>query len=156
MESEILVKRVPELRDLSDDHHTGLVLARRCKRAGRPDSGLTLDAVWEQVVEAFSSHLEPHFRIEEQHLLPALEAIGEASLARRIREDHSALRTLRDSEAASGASIDRFGELLESHIRFEEREVFEATQDRLPAGALEAIAEACRANPRACPAFLDA
>lgn len=149
------MKRVAELRDLSDDHHTGLVLARRCRQAGRPGSASSPEALWKQVLEVFSSHLEPHFQIEEQHLLPALETIGEASLASRIREDHRALRNLRESETASRALVDRFGELLESHIRFEERQVFEPTQDRLPARALEAIAAACRANPRICSVLLE-
>ena len=148
------MKRVPELRDLSDDHHTGLVLARRCKHVGRADFGPSPEEVWNQVLEAFSSHLDPHFQIEEEHLLPALEAIGEASLAARIREDHDALRALRASEVPSRPLVNRFGELLESHIRFEERQVFEATQHRLPARVLEAIAAACEAIPRACPAFL--
>jgi hemerythrin-like domain-containing protein len=150
------VKRVPELRDLSDDHHTGLVLARRCRQVGCLDSELSPEVVWNQVLEAFSNHLEPHFQIEERHLLPALEAIGEASLAGRIREDHSALRALRESDASSRTLINHFGELLESHIRFEERQVFEPTQDRLPARALKAIAAACEANPRICPVSLKA
>jgi hemerythrin-like domain-containing protein len=144
------MKRVPELRGLSDDHHTGLVLARRCKQVGGSNSELAPELVWSQVLEAFSSHLDPHFQIEERHLLPALESIGEASLASRIREDHRALRALRASEAASPGVIHRFGELLEAHIRFEERQVFESTQDRLPARALADIAAACEANPRIC------
>jgi hemerythrin-like domain-containing protein len=104
--------------------------------------------VWNQVLEAFANHLDPHFQIEEEHLLPALEAIGEASLAGRIREDHSALRALRESRAPVRTLIVQFGELLESHIRFEERQVFEPTQDRLPARGLKAIAAACRTNSR--------
>ena len=143
------MKRLPELRDLSDDHHTGLVLAKRCKEARPPHTLL-----WEQMLEAFSSHLEPHFQIEERHLLPALASIGEAALANRIREEHAALRALRDAPGPDGARLERFGALLESHIRYEEREVFETTQHRLPAEALEAIASACEAIPRACPAFL--
>ena len=150
------MKRVPELRDLSDDHHTGLMLARRCRQAGRSDSELSPPQVWKQVLEAFESFLEPHFRIEEEHLLPALEAIGEASLAKRIREDHTAMRELRESEAPSRDSVERFGALLESHIRFEERQVFESTQHRLPARALEAIAAACRTVPRVCSISLGA
>ena len=149
------MKRVNELRDLSDDHHTGLVLARRCKQAGRADSELSFERVWEQVLEVFSSHLEPHFQIEEKHLLPALEAIGEDSLARRVREDHSALRALRNSEDTSRAMVERFGELLESHIRYEERQVFERTQNRLPLRALQAIESACQATPRVCPVSLE-
>jgi hemerythrin-like domain-containing protein len=150
------MKRVPELRDLSDDHHTGLTLARRCRQAGRSDSGLSPSQVWQQVLEAFASLLEPHFQIEEEHLLPALEAIGEASLADRIREDHAALRALRESEAPSRELVERFGALLEAHIRYEERQVFEPTQHRLPARALEAIAAACRTVPRVCPTSLGA
>ena len=49
------MKRATELRDLSDDPHTGLALARRCRRAGRADSELSPEQVWEQVLEAFSS-----------------------------------------------------------------------------------------------------
>jgi len=149
------VKRVPELRDLSDDHHTGLVLARRCRQAGRAGSKLSPERVWDQVLEAFSSHLEPHFQIEDHHLLPALEAIGEVALAQRVRDDHTALRALRQSEALSRSLLGRFGQLLESHIRYEERQVFETTQDRLPARALQAIASACRSIPRVCPASLN-
>jgi len=148
------MKRIAQLRDLSDDHHTGLVLARRCRQTSRTGSELSPELVWEQVLEAFSMHLEPHFQIEDHHLLPALEAIGEVSLVQRGREDHTALRALRQSEAPSRSLLGRFGELLESHIRYEERQVFETAQDRLPAPTLQAIASACRSIPRVCPASL--
>ena len=139
------MKRLPGLRELSDDHHTGLVLARSCKRAAQPDSELSPGEAWEEVRQAFSSRLEPHFQIEEQHLLPALEAIGEAALAERIRAEHAALRDLRQPVPATRASLQRFGELLDAHIRYEERQVFEPTQHRLPQEALQAIAAACHA-----------
>lgn len=144
------MKRVPELRDLSDDHHTGLMLARRCLQAARADAPLSTDEVWRQVLETFSAHLEPHFLIEERVLLPGLESIGELALASRIRSEHEALRAYRDAKGVGPALVAAFGKLLESHIRFEEREVFERTQDRLPAAVLSAIAEACRSVPRAC------
>lgn len=111
--------------------------------------------MWEQIREAFSEHLAPHFHIEEEHLLPALEAIGEGALAEHVRADHTALRALLAADAPDRPSILRFGELLESHIRYEERQVFEPTQDRLPASALQAIASACRSIPRVCPSFLE-
>ena len=147
------MKRAAPLRALSDDHHTGLVLARRCRRAGEPGSA-SPERLWELVRAAAASHLEPHFRIEEQHLLPGLEALGELALSRRVREDHAALRSLLAAERADPRLLARFGELLESHIRYEEREVFEPTQRRLPAACLDAIAAACQAIPRASPAWL--
>ena len=148
------MKRIAELRDLSDDHHTALVLARRCRQWAKRDDPNELAGAWRQVREAFAAHLAPHFEIEERHLLPGLEAIGEPGLAGRIRADHAALRALVEAPAASRDAVERFGRLLESHVRFEEREAFEVAQARLPAPALRAVAEACRSIPRACPTFL--
>jgi len=116
--------------------------------AGSPDSA---EAAWDEVREAFAGHLEPHFEIEERLLLPALAAIGEDELAEGIRGDHAALRALL-AEGRGEAGLRSFGERLRAHVRFEERQVFEGTQDRLPPSALRAIAEACRATPRVCPA----
>jgi len=148
------MKRALELRDLSDDHHTALVLARRCRgwaKAGDPNA---LASAWRQVRDAYAAHLAPHFEIEERHLAPGLDAIGETALAERIRADHAALRALAEAPAASQAALEQFGRLLESHVRFEEREAFEVAQSRLPAAALHAIAAACKSIPRACPTFL--
>ena len=140
------MKRHPDLRDLSDDHHEALALARRCQRAGRPDPAIAPAALWHEVREAFADRIEHHFQIEDHHLLPALAAIGEMRLAGRIRDDHAALRGLVRNESAPPSGIAEFGSLLESHVRFEEREVFEVVQNRLPADSLRAIAAACRAT----------
>lgn len=154
------MKRIAELRDLSDDHHTALVLARRCRKAGDPESPLPPGTVWGEVLEAFEGHLEPHFEIEERHLLPALDAIGEHALAQRIRDDHASLRALRDAgDGGDGGDggrdrLARFARILEAHVRFEEREVFASTQHRLPPAALQAIARECASLPRTCPASL--
>ena len=145
------MKRIPELRDLSDDHHTSLVLARRCKRGAQGES---LHALWSRVLEAFQTHLEPHFAIEERHLLPALETIGEDALAERIRKEHAELRALRGASPRDAETLASLGRLLEAHVRFEERQVFEPSQHRLPAAALRALASACEAAPRVCPASL--
>lgn len=138
------MKRVPQLRDLSDDHHTALVLARRSRDAAR--EGRAVEAAWRRVREAFRDDLDPHFAIEERHLLPALEEIGEHDLARGIRRDHAALRALRDDPACDADGLERFARCLEEHVRFEERRVFGPTQDRLPAGALADIQAACSAR----------
>lgn len=147
------VKRVAELRDLSDDHHTALVLARRCRSWSKSGDAAALAAAARRVREAFAAHLAPHFEIEERHLVPALDAIGETTLAERIRADHAALRALADAPAPGASELERFGRGLEAHVRFEEREAFEVAQAKLPAEALRAIAEACRAIPRTCPVF---
>ncbi|RIL07039.1 MAG: hemerythrin domain-containing protein [Proteobacteria bacterium] len=144
------MKRVAGLRDLSDDHHTALVLARRCRQAAQGGDAAALGAAWSAVRDAFARELEPHFAIEERHLLPALEAIGEAALAERIRADHAALRAQVGEPAPRGGHVEAFGRLLDAHVRFEEREVFEPVQHRLAPAALAAIAAACAETRRAC------
>lgn len=145
------MKRVAALRDLSDDHHTALVLARRCRQS----AGSEAQSLWKLVRETFVLHLDPHFRIEDVHLLPALDSIGEAELAQRIRDDHAALRAAASDAGSDAEALVRFGERLDAHVRFEERQVFGPTQDRLPDAALAAIARACREIPRSCPAPLE-
>ncbi|MCP5242001.1 MAG: hypothetical protein H6940_00970 [Burkholderiales bacterium] len=46
----------------------------------------------------------------------------------------------------STANLQSLGELLERHIRFEERELFEAAQTALDEDTLQAIASACDAR----------
>lgn len=149
------MKRVADLRGLSDDHHAALALARRCQRAGRADAADSLASVWPRVLETFAARVEPHIRIVELHLLPALEAIGAVSAAARLRADHAALRTLR-STPPSRATLADFGRLLERHVRFEEREVFGLVQDRIAAGAFARFAAACRAIVGVAPVSLEA
>jgi len=138
------LKRIEALQALSDDHHTALVLARRCQQVANERSPIAAESIWGRVLEDFAARLEPHFQIEEAYLLPALDEIEESELAARIRNDHTRLRAIRDTTPPTKDLIDEFGRLLESHVRFEEREVFEQTQDRLSAAALRAISEACR------------
>ena len=124
------MKRVPELRDLSQDHHHGLVLARRARQAAAGEEGHEPSAVWLEVEARFASELEPHFQIEETPI-----------------DEHEPLRAcVRTGSGRTAADLRRFGELLEQHIRFEEREPFEVAQERLSPEALRAVARACRAH----------
>ena len=146
------MKRAPELRALSEDHHHGLVLARKARLAGAGEGTATPGEVWTQVLEAFETELEPHFRIEESLLAPALEAAGETPLVGRLLEEHAALRELVGPESPrTPATLGRFGEVLEKHIRFEERELFEAAQRILSAEQLRAVAAASEADATAPP-----
>lgn len=139
------MKRIPELRSLSEDHHHGLVLARRARRGATGGEGLDAATVWVEVRRRFEEELEPHFRIEETYLAPPLEALGELQLVQRLHEEHTRLRQLAlGLEERTSKELDRFGLLLEKHIRFEEREFFQVAQECLDEKALKAVEEACR------------
>lgn len=140
------MKRDPRLRDLSDDHHTALVLARSATRAGDGGDEGAVAEVWVEVARAYDAELAPHFAIEEELLLPALEAIGEGALSERTRADHRRLYALVHGEGARDAErLAEFGAALRDHVRFEERELFPFCQERLGGGALDAVAAACAA-----------
>jgi hypothetical protein len=141
------MKRIPELRDLSEDHHHSLALARKARRAALGEAGLLAGDVWSEVEVHVHDELVPHFLVEETLIAPGLDAAGETALTKRLFEDHRALREcVRPGNAKSLAALGRFGELLENHIRFEERVLFETAQCVLTPESLRAVAEACRAR----------
>ncbi len=142
------MKRSPFLRPLSDDHHAALVLARRARRAGEAAAGdvETRGALWREIGERFRTELEPHFRVEEERLLPALEAAGERDLVARTREDHADLRE-RVRAPCSPEALAEWGRRLERHVRFEERVLFPRAEAVLPEAALAAVERAAAGRP---------
>ncbi|MBI4937833.1 MAG: hemerythrin domain-containing protein [Nitrosomonadales bacterium] len=120
------MKRSPALRKLSNEHHHGLVLAKRARKAAGTEDA---QRAWQEIRARFATELEPHFLAEESGLLPALERAGATDLVQRTLAEHAALRRLIGENGAQ--SMTGFAELLEQHIRFEERELFEAAQQKL-------------------------
>ncbi|MTW22224.1 hemerythrin domain-containing protein [Allochromatium palmeri] len=146
------MQRVFALRQLSSDHHRGLVLARRARE--KATTGPEHQArAWGAVREAFVQELEPHFQLEEQNLLPALEHAGASELVAQTLQEHRQLRTL----VAKGQPRDlaAFAQTLSDHIRFEETRLFETAQRVLDEATLTALAERhAEGARRACEARL--
>lgn len=137
------MKRIAELRKLSEHHHHGLVLARKALRAASGGNEAEVKRTWENVLKKFEMELEPHFRIEEEFLTPVLERKGEQAFAHRLLSEHEQLRAcVSDESQRTSDALKRFGLLLERHIRFEERDVFETVQRVFAHDELRAIIEA--------------
>ena len=126
------MKRHPELLQLSREHYGALKLARDARRAaesGKPDD---VAALAQRVARVFAAELDPHFHIEEQGILVLLVKAGQHELVARTLADHGELRRLAGMLATPEAdTLLRFAELLGTHVRFEEREVFAVAQARL-------------------------
>jgi hemerythrin-like domain-containing protein len=122
------MQRHPALRSLSSDHHSGLVLARKARQAANGDAHDQAH-IWSKVVNRFEVELEPHFRLEEDVLLPAMQLAGETALVERTLIEHAALRRLIADDQTE--NLARFADLLQAHIRFEEKELFKRAQQRL-------------------------
>lgn len=156
------MKRTPELRTLSEDHHHGLVQARRLRRAAEGDDppGKTAG----DFLDFWQRDTAIHFRKEEEVLLPVTARHG-VDVTRdavvEMLEDHAFIRGLvmRLSDEVVGGTVRaetlrELGERLEAHIRLEERVVFPYLEESLPEIALEELAarlETKEAGPRAEP-----
>ena len=137
------MKRDPRLVGLSREHHHALALAVRLRKAAQAGDGLTAAA--QDLVRTFYTEVAPHFQVEEELLLPALEAQGGhgSELARRARQDHAWLRQGAALAAAGQTShLAEYGERRAAHVRLEERELFEHAQATLDDDVLAQIARA--------------
>lgn len=133
------MQRHPALRQLSSDHHSGLVLARRTREAAAGDAHDRAYA-WAALVARFERELEPHFRREETGLLAALRRVGATALVERTLREHAALRRLIADERTE--CLAQFADLFRAHIRFEEQILFEQAQRLLDQGQLDELAKA--------------
>lgn len=129
------MKRHPQLQDLSREHHHALQLALQARRAAASGDLAVMAAVVENCRTVFPRELEPHFVVEEETLLPLLVAAGEAALVSRFESEHAALRRFADqfkaTQAVDAATLLAFADCLNSHVRFEERELFVALESLL-------------------------
>lgn len=134
------MNREVRLRGLSSDHHRSLVLVRHIREAlKRGGSEIELCA---HVAGHYDAELEPHFRAEEELLLPELTSGANRELAERTLSEHHLLR----SQIASGIAGDldalrALADTLEAHVRFEERELYPACEVAVPQGVLAQLAE---------------
>jgi mannose-6-phosphate isomerase-like protein (cupin superfamily)/hemerythrin-like domain-containing protein len=142
------MKRHPSLRKLSDDHHGGLVQARRLRRAAAGEGESPREAA-RAFLRFWREDTSPHFREEEEVLLAVYARHGGDLEAEPIREmvaDHARIRglvmTLIEEDRSDEVSPDTLrgiGERLESHIRLEERRVFPLVESFLSEEGLKEV-----------------
>lgn len=125
--------RHPSLIPLSHDHHHGLALALRCRKQAlgqiKPVGVQGLEEMAKEVRNFFSENLERHFQAEEEVLFPIIRSCvpeGRQMLEDLIEEHKQIREQIVRLEEKAGLSKMLFdlGDLLERHIRREERELF--------------------------------
>ena len=140
--------RHPSLIPLSHDHHHGLALALRCRKQAlgqiKPMGAAGLRERADEVLAFYASNLIAHFRAEEEVLFPLLRSIAPQSeliindLAREHNEIHLGVAQLKAGAGLAKRIFD-LGDLLERHIRREERELFPLFEQYATARQVETI-----------------
>lgn len=127
------MRRHPALIPLSHDHHHALAQALRLRRADDVTAGAVRDAF----LTYAAADLEPHFQVEERALERIASMVESPAIVRaqeRMLADHATLRgcieqlRANDDGAPSAVDLVALGEALATHVRFEERELFELLQ----------------------------
>jgi hemerythrin-like domain-containing protein len=135
------MKRHPALIPLLREHHDGLVQAVRLRRAAANEDASARLAVAREFVEFFRNKERVHLREEEEELFPLFLRYVRSHPAplREARVQHVQLEGFarKLGVAVAAGSVDRetlaaAGELLDAHIRLEERHLFPLIEDLVP------------------------
>jgi iron-sulfur cluster repair protein YtfE (RIC family) len=142
--------RHPSLIPLSYDHHHGLALALRCRKQAlgqiKPLGSEGLRARAKEFLAFYANNLVAHFRAEEEILFPLLRSVTPESneLIDELVRDHEQIRqatTRLENDVGLAKLVFDLGDLLERHIRKEERELFPLFEERVKAADAEALGE---------------
>jgi hemerythrin-like domain-containing protein len=153
-------RRHPSLVPFSHDHRDALGLAFRLHHPAPPGPvtamtpASTPESRAAETVAFFAGHLVVHFRAEEEALFPFLRPrlAGQTerlALLDALIADHRELEARRDAVAAAtgdalAGALTAFADLLETHVRREERELFEHFPDGVPPEDARALGENIR------------
>ena len=148
---------------LSRQHQHALALCVRIERASPiPDSDL---AAWQaEIHQLVRNEIGIHFAAEEQVLFPAAKRSPELiPLVEELIEDHASLRvsfSRAGEQNLSAEQLSTFARRLATHIRKEERQLFERLQQLMGSEELVALGkkleEALQDAAQACSVPTDA
>jgi hemerythrin-like domain-containing protein len=134
--------RDKSLIPLSHQHQRALALCVRIDRA-QPICAADLDAWQSEIEHHFEQEIKVHFSAEEQVLFPAARQFPELiPLIEDLIADHAALREFFSQAKARTLSVETlpaFAQHLSTHIRKEERQLFEQLQQLMNSEELLAL-----------------
>ncbi|MBX2975580.1 MAG: hemerythrin domain-containing protein [Ignavibacteriaceae bacterium] len=140
------MKRHPALVFLSKDHHHGLIMAQMIKKDAPNYKGLPHDTSGKinYVTQFYRDELKHHFDEEENILFSYLAKLNnqfETSINNLKLEHQEIEDTINSLENSDQKEIvlNDLGVMLEQHIRFEERILFEKIQNTLSEEELDKL-----------------
>jgi len=129
------IKRHESLQPLSHEHHDALLLCWKIRTGLKNKTDVS--RIKEYTNSFFQNILKPHFKIEENHLFPIVDYKNE--LIQRALADHRRLTIIFESVDNIRENLELIEKELESHVRFEERLLFNLIQAKATKEQLEII-----------------
>ena len=139
------IKRSVQLAPLSREHHNGLLFAWKIKQG--MENNTPLEMLRSYSMWYWRHHIKPHFYQEEKILIPHMPA--DHPMAVRLKEEHDHIRelVLGLDEQADKRSLQILCDLLNRHIRFEERELFGKKEKILSTEKLDEVHKELEKHP---------
>ncbi len=136
------LKRSKQLTPLSKEHHDGLLCCWKINQGLANNT--SVDRIGSYLLDFYDNHLAGHFEEEEELIFPLLSSDNgdrqEAELHHKMLREMIA--TFRDVTQIPTLSLRYFSEILDRHIRFEERVLFPLIEKEVTADALQMAAGA--------------
>jgi iron-sulfur cluster repair protein YtfE (RIC family) len=129
------IKRNEYLQAVSREHHHGLLLSWKIRTGFKKQ--IDPERIEKYANWFFKNHLLDHFEIEEKYIFSILDKENE--LVKKARTEHRRLIRLFESKTGIPKKLSLIEEELESHIRFEERVLFNEIQAVATTEQLELI-----------------
>ncbi len=131
------MKRNINLQELSKDHHQGLLLCWKIRQGIKRT--IETDRIAAYCRYFFDNHLLSHFKEEEEHVFACMPDTN--PLKRQVLSEHQELRQAFKALSAkqSVENLLSLANLLEAHIRFEERTLFPHMEQALTDEQLNSI-----------------
>jgi hemerythrin-like domain-containing protein len=147
------IKRSKELAPLSREHHNGLLFVWKIREGLKLNvsvSKLRSYAIW-----FWHQRVKPHFFQEEKILLPFMPA--DHPMALRLKKEHECIREfiLSIDHEAEAETFIQLADLVDEHIRFEERELYPYLEQTLSADQLHTIFIELEEHPISCEEWTD-
>ncbi|MCP5064250.1 MAG: hemerythrin domain-containing protein [Ignavibacteriae bacterium] len=134
------MKRNENLINLSHEHHDGLVIALRIKKA--IDKTEDYNTIVNYILHLWAT-LKNHFDQEEDNFLASKNIDQNNELIKRMLDEHQQFEQLVNKLSSKSENLKEalsdFSELLNDHIRFEERELFPYVEECLTDNELKQI-----------------
>jgi len=146
------MKRAVALQPLSHQHHNSLMacllISKGISKRANPD------IISDFITRLYREDLQPHFKKEEEFVFPVLKSNAMKTLLQREHDTISILAQ-RINNVHDYALMETFYKLLEQHVRFEERVVFNNVQEqagedvlhKMEEGLKDSVARKCSDYP---------
>ena len=128
------IKRSQQLAPLSREHHDSLLFTWKIKQG--LNNGTPATAIISFVQWYWKNFLQQHFDEEEKLLLPCLPPADKLSL--QLKAEHEKIKEM-ITGSLHESSLAVLAEMINDHIRFEERQFFPHAEKELDENVLNSI-----------------